>query len=55
VPIPGTKKVKYLEENVGALGVSLGKDDLKRIDEIAPPGYTKGPRYPERAMSGVYR
>jgi aryl-alcohol dehydrogenase-like predicted oxidoreductase len=53
VPIPGTKKVKYLEENIGALNVSLSDEDLKRIDEIAPVGFTKGPRYPERAMSAV--
>ena len=53
VPIPGTKKVKYLEENIGAVNVSLSEDELKRIDEIAPAGFTKGLRYPERAMSAV--
>jgi aryl-alcohol dehydrogenase-like predicted oxidoreductase len=55
VPIPGTKKVKYLEENAGSVDVALNKDDLKRIDEAAPIGFTQGPRYPERAMSAVNR
>jgi aryl-alcohol dehydrogenase-like predicted oxidoreductase len=55
VPIPGTKKVKYLEENVLALKINLSDEDLKRLDEAAPIGFTKGPRYPERAMSGVNR
>ena len=38
VPIPGTKRRKYLEENVGALDVELTQDDLRRIDEVAPEG-----------------
>jgi aryl-alcohol dehydrogenase-like predicted oxidoreductase len=55
VPIPGTKRVKYLEENVGALGVRLTPEDLKRIDGIAPPGAASGLRYPEAAMQTVNR
>ena len=55
VPIPGTKRVKYLEENVGALGVRLTPEDLKRIDGIAPPGAAAGLRYPEAAMQTVNR
>jgi aryl-alcohol dehydrogenase-like predicted oxidoreductase len=55
VPIPGTKRVKYLEENVGALDVQLTPDDLRRIDEIAPVGVAAGTRYPERGMETVNR
>ena len=50
VPIPGTKRVRYLEENVGALDVALTPDDLRRIDEVAPVGVAAGERYPERGM-----
>ncbi len=50
VPIPGTKRRKYLEENVGALHVRLTRDDLARIDEILPPGAAAGLRYPEPMM-----
>ncbi|MBB3019005.1 aryl-alcohol dehydrogenase-like predicted oxidoreductase [Microvirga lupini] len=53
VPIPGTKRRKYLEENVGALGVSLTRDDLERIDRIIPPGAAAGTRYPEPGMKMV--
>jgi aryl-alcohol dehydrogenase-like predicted oxidoreductase len=38
VPIPGTKRRRYLEENVGALQVALAADDLARIDAVAPRG-----------------
>ncbi len=55
VPIPGTKRRKYLEENVGALEVRLTADDLRRIDEIAPKGVAAGARYPEAAMKAVNR
>jgi aryl-alcohol dehydrogenase-like predicted oxidoreductase len=55
VPIPGTKRRKYLEENVGALNVELTPDDLRRIDEIAPKGAAAGTRYPEAAMASVNR
>jgi aryl-alcohol dehydrogenase-like predicted oxidoreductase len=50
VPIPGTKRRAYLEENVGAVAVHLTKDDLARIDEMAPRGAAAGPRYPEQMM-----
>ncbi|MDX6401743.1 MAG: hypothetical protein QOF27_2349, partial [Gaiellaceae bacterium] len=53
VPIPGTKRIKYLEENVGALDVQLTEDDLRRIDEAFPKGATAGNRYPD--MSTVNR
>lgn len=47
VPIPGTKHVKYLLENIGALDIELSADDLARIDEAAPFGSTAGDRYPD--------
>jgi aryl-alcohol dehydrogenase-like predicted oxidoreductase len=53
VPIPGTKRVAYLEENVGALDVVLTDDDLRRIEEAFPKGATAGDRYPD--MSTVNR
>jgi aryl-alcohol dehydrogenase-like predicted oxidoreductase len=55
VPIPGTKRRKYLEENLGALEVKLTLADLKRIDEVAPKGVAAGLRYPEQMMSSVNR
>jgi aryl-alcohol dehydrogenase-like predicted oxidoreductase len=45
VPIPGTKRRSYLEENVAAAGIDLSEDDLRRIDEAAPRGATAGDRY----------
>jgi aryl-alcohol dehydrogenase-like predicted oxidoreductase len=54
VPIPGTKRLDRLEENVGALHVRLDADDLRRIDEALPPGAGAGGRYPEAQMKGVY-
>jgi aryl-alcohol dehydrogenase-like predicted oxidoreductase len=53
VPIPGTKRVKYLEENAGAVDVVLTADDLRRLDEAFPKGATAGDRYPD--MSTVKR
>jgi aryl-alcohol dehydrogenase-like predicted oxidoreductase len=53
VPIPGTKRRKYLEENVGALSVKLTKEDLRRIDEAFPPEAASGERYPEHVMALV--
>ena len=50
VPIPGTKRRKYLEENVCALEVMLTADDLERIDEAAPKNVAAGSRYPEAMM-----
>jgi aryl-alcohol dehydrogenase-like predicted oxidoreductase len=54
-PIPGTKQIKYLEENVGSLKVSLSKEDLKAIDAIAPRNVAAGDRYPEASMKAVNR
>jgi aryl-alcohol dehydrogenase-like predicted oxidoreductase len=55
IPIPGTKRRKYLKENVGALRVKLNADDLRRIEEVAPKGAAAGLRYPEVMMSLVNR
>ena len=55
VPIPGTKRRKYLQENVGALDVVLSAKDLAHIDEVAPHQAVAGPRYPEWAMQMVNR
>ena len=53
VPIPGTKRRKYLEENVAAVGITLTDEELKRIDEAAPKGAASGERYSD--MSPVNR
>jgi aryl-alcohol dehydrogenase-like predicted oxidoreductase len=53
VPIPGTKRVAYLEENAAAVDVELSEEDLRRIDEAAPVGAAVGDRYPD--MSTVNR
>jgi aryl-alcohol dehydrogenase-like predicted oxidoreductase len=53
VPIPGTKRRKYLEENLGALDVELTPGDLAEIDAVAPAGVAAGLRYPEAMMSTV--
>ena len=53
VPIPGTKRRKYLEDNVAALEVQLSAEDLRRVDEIFPAGAAAGLRYPEQMMQRV--
>jgi aryl-alcohol dehydrogenase-like predicted oxidoreductase len=53
VPIPGTKRVKYLEENAQAAAITLTADDLRHIDEASPRGVTAGDRYPD--MSSINR
>jgi aryl-alcohol dehydrogenase-like predicted oxidoreductase len=53
VPIPGTKRVQFLEENIRAAEISLSDDELRRIDAIAPVGAAAGERYPD--MSSVNR
>jgi aryl-alcohol dehydrogenase-like predicted oxidoreductase len=50
VPIPGTKRQTYLDENAAALRVELSSDDLSRLSEAIPPGVAAGDRYPEPAM-----
>jgi aryl-alcohol dehydrogenase-like predicted oxidoreductase len=51
VPIPGTKRRAYLEENVGAAAVELSPEDLARLEAIAPPGAAEGTRYPDAGYS----
>ena len=53
VPIPGTKRRSYLEENVAATEISLSAEDLRRLDEAAPPGATAGDRYPDMSTVEV--
>jgi aryl-alcohol dehydrogenase-like predicted oxidoreductase len=53
IPIPGTKRRPYLEENMGALAIQLTVSDRERIDEAMPPGAAAGSRYPEPQMKAV--
>ena len=53
VPIPGTKRRKYLEENVAALDVKLSSEDLRRLAEFFPQGAASGQRYAEQMMRAV--
>ena len=53
VPIPGTKRRKYLVDNVGALDVTLDDGELRRIDDLLPPGAAAGMRYPEASMASI--
>ena len=55
VPIPGTRHRKRLEENVGALSVTLSAADLRRLDEVAPKGVAAGERYAEGGMRTLNR
>jgi aryl-alcohol dehydrogenase-like predicted oxidoreductase len=55
VPIPGTKRRKYLEENAAAADVTLTEEDLRRIEEAMPKGSAAGERYAEQQMRGVNR
>ena len=55
VPIPGTKRRQYLEENVAAVDIELTRDDLAQIEEAAPRGVAAGSRYPEPMMGLVNR
>ena len=53
VPIPGTKQRRYLEENAGAVNVSLSESDLEEIEEVAPKGVAAGERYHEAGMRTI--
>jgi aryl-alcohol dehydrogenase-like predicted oxidoreductase len=55
VPIPGTKRRAYLEENVAALDITLTPSDLEQISRAVPKGAAAGDRYPARAMAAVNR
>jgi aryl-alcohol dehydrogenase-like predicted oxidoreductase len=51
IPIPGTKRRKFLEDNAGAANVKLSPEDLRKIEEVAPHGAAAGARYPEVMMA----
>jgi aryl-alcohol dehydrogenase-like predicted oxidoreductase len=51
VPIPGTRRVKYLEENLGALQIKLSPEDAKRLEYLASPDSIIGDRYTADGMS----
>ncbi|HJT71033.1 MAG TPA: aldo/keto reductase [Terriglobales bacterium] len=53
VPIPGTKRVKYLEENIGALEVKLSTDELTGLEKVFPPGAAAGDRYNEQGLQMI--
>jgi aryl-alcohol dehydrogenase-like predicted oxidoreductase len=53
IPIPGTKKIKYLEENTGALDISFTQEELDEIDNIFPKDAAAGSRYPEQMMKSI--
>ena len=55
ITIPGTKRVKYLEENIASEMVQLTADDLERIEDIMPAGIVSGTRYPETFMNMLNR
>jgi len=53
VPIPGTKHIRYLDDNIGALEVKLSEADLQRLDDILPPGAAAGDRYHAAGMQTI--
>ncbi len=55
IPIPGTKRMNYLEENLKAIEITLSEDDLAELDKMFQPGAATGQRYPERALKAVNR
>ena len=54
IPIPGTKKIKYLEENLGALKVKLSVEEEKEIRELVEGAEVHGTRYPEAVVGYLY-
>jgi aryl-alcohol dehydrogenase-like predicted oxidoreductase len=54
LPIPGTKHLERLEENLAALDVQLTQDEIDSIAEAVPAGAAAGTRYPAGGMKGVY-
>jgi len=54
IPIPGTKNLGRLKENLGALDISLTEQELDAIAQVVPPGAAAGTRYPEGGMKGVF-
>jgi aryl-alcohol dehydrogenase-like predicted oxidoreductase len=54
LPIPGTKHIERLQENLGALDISLSPEEIETIGQMVPVGAAAGTRYPEGGMKGVY-
>jgi aryl-alcohol dehydrogenase-like predicted oxidoreductase len=52
VPIPGTKRRAYLEQNTAASEISLSEDELERLEEVFPPGAAAGDRYADMSSIG---
>jgi aryl-alcohol dehydrogenase-like predicted oxidoreductase len=55
VPIPGTKRANYLDENLDAVNIRLTRQDLAQIDALLPAGAASGERYPAQAMQAIDR
>ncbi len=55
VPIPGTKRLKYLEQNAEAVNIELSAEDLRKIEDVFPKDAVAGGRYPEEMMKTVNR
>ena len=55
VPIPGTKRTRFLDENLGALAVRLSPEEMRQVDAVLPAGVTAGERYPAQSMQAVNR
>ncbi len=55
IPIPGTKRIKYLEENIAAVNIKLSAEDQKRINDVFPPDSASGHRYYEGAVAALNR
>jgi len=53
VPIPGTKRIKYLEENAASVDLKITVDELNRLNEALPPGVASGPRYHPQGMKAI--
>ena len=53
VPIPGTKRVRYLEENLASVDLTLSPEELAALAEAVPPSAVAGPRYAESAMVNI--
>ena len=54
IPIPGTKKIKYLEENLGALNVKLTPEEVKEVRDLVEAAEVHGDRYPSAAVGSLF-
>ena len=53
VPIPGTRRIEYLEDNIAALEISLSEEETARLEAVFAPANVRGARYPEAGMAGI--